>query len=83
MGAAQGDDLAVIETHSAEDGPEMGLLFCAVGETAIRRAHGDVSVCPTGSPGHSGTLHFLNGADAGERPEVGVRYPREFFCKRH
>ncbi len=31
VGTAEGDDLAVIEAHAAEDGAEVGLLFGAVG----------------------------------------------------
>lgn len=79
MCAAQSDNLAVIETHTAKDGAEMGLLLRAVRETTIGRAHADVSVRSAWAPGHDGTLHFLDGADAGECPEVGVGDPGEFL----
>ena len=76
--ARQGDDLAVVEAHAVEDGAEVRLVFGAVREAAVGRAHGYVAVLTAGSPGDDGALHFLDGADAGEGPEVGVAYPREF-----
>ena len=78
VGAGQGDDLPVVEAHAVEDGAEVGLLFGAVGEPAVGRAHGYVSVGAAGAPGDGGALHFLDGADAGEGPEVRVGYPRVF-----
>lgn len=81
MCAAQSHDLAVIKTHTAEDGAKVRLLLRAVGETTIRRAHTNVSVGPAGAPWHDGTLHLLDGADAGECPEVGVGDPGEFLWK--
>ena len=79
VGAGQGDDFAVIEAHAVEDGAEVRLVFGAVGEAAVGRAHGDVAVGAAGAPGDDGALHFLDGADAGEGPEVGVGYPGEFL----
>ena len=80
VGAAQSDNLAVVEAHAAEDGAEVFLLLGAVGKAAIRGAHADVAVLATGAPGDGGPLHFLNGADAGEGPKVGVGDPGEFLC---
>lgn len=60
----------------------MGLLFGAVGEAAVGGAEGDVAVGAARAPGDGGTLHFLDGGDAAERPKVGVGYPRELFCGR-
>ena len=76
----QGDDFPVVETHAAEDGAEVGLCFGAVGEAAVGGAEGNVAVGAAGAPGDGGTLHFLDGGDAGEGPEVGVGYPGELFC---
>ena len=78
VGAGQGDDFAVVEAHAVEDGAEVGLLFGAVGEPAVGRAHGDVPVGAAGAPGDGGALHFLDGADSGEGPEVRVGYPGVF-----
>ena len=77
--AGQGDDLAVVEAHAVEDGAQVGLVFGAVGEAAVGRAHGYVTVGAAGAPGDGGALHFLDGADAGEGPEVGVGYPGVFL----
>ena len=77
--AGEGDDFAVVETHAAEDGAQVGLVFGAVGQAAIGCAHGHVAVCAAGAPGDGGALHFLDGADAGEGPEVGIGYPRVFL----
>ena len=79
VGAGQGDDFPVVETHAVEDGAEVRLVFGAVGEAAVGRAHGDVAVGAAGAPGDDGALHFLDGADAGEGPEVRVAYPGEFL----
>ena len=59
----------------------MRLVFGAVGEAAVGRAHGYVAVGAAGAPGDGGALHFLDRADAGEGPEVGVGYPG-VFCWR-
>ena len=79
VGAGQGDDLAVVETHAVEDGAQVRLLLGTVGEAAVGRAHGDVAVGAAGAPGDGGALHLLDGADAGEGPEVRVGYPGIFF----
>ena len=76
----QGDNFPVVEPHAVEDGAQVGLLLGAVREAAVGRAHGYVAVGAAGPPGDDGALHFLDGADAGEGPEVGVGYPREFGC---
>ena len=76
--AGQGDDFPVVETHAVEDGAQVGLIFGAVREAAVGRAHGYVAVGAAGAPRDDGTLHFLDGADAREGPEVGVGYPRKF-----
>lgn len=76
--ARQGDNLPVVEAHAAEDGAEVRLVLGAVGEAPVGRAHGDVAVCAAGAPGDGGALHLLDGADAGEGPEVRVGDPGEF-----
>ena len=81
VGAGQGDDLPVVEAHAVEDGAEVRLLLGAVGEAAVGRAHGDVAVGAAGAPGDGGALHLLDGADAGEGPEVRVGYPGVFCWK--
>ena len=77
--AGEGDDLAVVEAHAAEDGAQVGLVLGAVGQAAVGRAHGHVAVCAARAPGDGGALHFLDGADASEGPEVGVGYPGMFL----
>ena len=77
--AGQGHDFPVVEPHAAEDGAQVALLLGAVRKAAVGRAHGYVAVGAAGAPGDGGALHFLDGADAGEGPEVGVRYPWVFF----
>lgn len=57
------------------------MVFGAVGEAAVGGAEGDVAVGAARAPGDGGTLHFLDGGDAGEGPEVGVGYPGELFCE--
>ena len=79
VGAGQGDDFAVVEAHAVEDGAEVRLVFGAVREAAVGRAHGDVAVGAAGAPGDDGALHFLDCADASEGPEVRVGYPGEFL----
>ena len=81
VGAGQGDNLPVVEAHAVEDGAQVGLLLGAVREAPVGRAHGDVAVGAAGPPGDGGALHFLDGADAGEGPEVGVGYPGVFCYK--
>lgn len=78
MCAAQCNNLTVVETHAPEDGTEVRLFLGAVGKTTVGCAHTDVPIRPAGPPGDNGALHFLDGADAGEGPEVGVGYPWEF-----
>ncbi len=66
VGAAEGDDLAVVEAHAAEDGAEVGLLFGAVGEAAVGGAHADVAVGAAGSPGDYGACGPFVSGDRGE-----------------
>ena len=77
--AAQRHDLAIVEAHAVEDGAQVVLLLAAVGEASVGRAKGDVAVLSARAPGDGGALHFLDGADAGEGPEVGVGDPGELF----
>ena len=82
VGTAEGDDFAVVEAHTAEDSAQVGLLFGAVGEAAVGGAEAEVAVLAAGAPGDGGALHLLDGADAGEGPEVRVGDPGVFFWKR-
>ena len=75
VGTAQSDNLAVIETHTPEDGAQVVAAFGAVGQAPVGGAHADVAVGAAGAPGDGGALHFLDGGYAGEGPEVGVGYP--------
>ena len=79
--AAQSHDLAVVEAHAVEDGAQVILLLGAVGEASVGGAEGDVAVLSAGAPGDGRALHLLDGADAGEGPEVGVGDPGELFWK--
>ena len=73
------DNLAVVETHAVEDGTQVRLLFGAVGKTPIGCARGDITVGTPWAPGDDGALHFLDGCDAGQRPEVRMGYPGELL----
>lgn len=75
--ARQGDNLPVVEAHAAEDGAEVRLVLGAVRQAPVGGAHGYVAVGAAGAPGDGGALHLLDGADAGEGPEVRVGYPGE------
>lgn len=79
VSAAKSDHFAVIEAHAAEDGADVVLALGSIGETSVRSAGGNVTVLAAGSPGDGRSLHFLNGADAGEGPEITVADPREFL----
>lgn len=68
MGAAEGDNLTVVETHAAEDGTQMRLFFGAVGQTSVWGAHGYISVGSAGAPGYHGSLHLLDRTDACKCP---------------
>lgn len=81
VSAGQGDYFPVVEAHSREDGAQVRLVFGAVGEPSVGRAHGYVAVGAAGPPGDGGALHFLDGAYPGEGPEVGVGYPGVFFWR--
>ena len=81
VGAREGDDFPVVESHAVEDGAQVRLVFGAVGEATVGRAHGYVVVGAAGAPRDGGALHFLDGADAGEGPEVGVGDPGVFFWR--
>lgn len=79
MGAGEGDHFLVIEAHPAEDGADVVLVLGGVGETAVGGAEGDVAVLSTRPPGDDGALHLLDGADAGQRPQVRVGDPGELL----
>ena len=54
MGTTEGNDLTVVEAHAVEDGAEVRLLFCAVGEAAVRGTEGHVAVGTTRAPRDDG-----------------------------
>ena len=76
VGAGQSDNLLVVEAHAVEDVAQMVVALAGVGETAIRRAEGDVTILATGAVGDDGALHFLDGADTTKDPQIGVGDPR-------
>ena len=80
VGAAQRDDLLVVEAHPVEDLAEVVLGLGSVREAAVGSAGGDVLVAAAWSVRDVGAQHLLDGYDAAEDPEIGIRDPREFLC---
>lgn len=80
VGAGQGDDFLVVESHASEDGAQVLVPLRGVGEAPVGGAGGDVSVGAAGAVGDGGAGHLLDGGDAGEDPEVRVGDPGEFLC---
>lgn len=48
----------------------------------IRCTEGDVTITPARSPWDNGSLHFLDGADSSERPEIGICQPGKLLLYR-
>jgi hypothetical protein len=60
-------------------------MFGALGtvrETAVGSARSDIFVRATGTPGNHWAAHFLDSADTGESPKIGIRDPRELGLNR-
>ena len=77
MCTGKGDHGAVVETHAAEDGADVASVLAGVGKTAIGCAEGDVAVGAASAVWDLGALHFLDGADTGEDPQIRVGDPWE------
>jgi hypothetical protein len=77
--AGQSNHFLVAETHASENGADVAAVLGCVGETTIWCAEAEIAVGAAGAVGDLGTLHLLDGADAGEDPEVGVGDPWEGF----
>jgi hypothetical protein len=81
VGASEGDDLLVVETHAVKDIAQVLGALGGIRQTAIRSAGGDVSVSAARSPRDGRTLHLLNGSNTGKGPEIRVGDPRELLCE--
>lgn len=57
VGAAEGNDLAVIKAHAAKDRAEVRLLFSTIRQTAIGGAHADIAIGTAGAPRDNGALN--------------------------
>lgn len=77
VSANERNNLAVIEAHTVEDVTDVLLLLAAVGEPAVRSAGAEVLVGPARPPGDGRATQLLDGAGAGQGPEVGVGDPWE------
>lgn len=55
----------------------MAAVFACVGQAAVGRAEAEVAIGAARAVWDLGPLHLLDGADAGEDPEVRVGYPGE------
>lgn len=77
--AREGDNLLVVETHAVEDVAQMAVLLAGIRQPAVARHEGSVAVGAARSPCDGGTLHLLDGGDAGEGPEVRVGDPGELL----
>lgn len=80
VGAGEGDDFLVVEAHAPEDGAQVRVALGRVGEASVGGAGGEFFVGAAGAVGDGWALHFLDGGDAGEDPEVGVGDPWVFLC---
>jgi len=80
VGTGEGNDLLIIKAHTAEDLSEVGSALSSVGKTAIRSTGGRLTVRATRPVRNSRALHFLNGADTSENPEIRVADPGELGC---
>ena len=77
VGTAQRHNLLIREAHAAEDGAEVIGALGTVGQTAVGTAEADVAIGAARSPWDRRSLHFLNGGDAGQGPEIGICDPGE------
>ena len=86
MAAAEGvcsserDDLLVVEAHAVEDASEVVLGLGSVRKTAVGSTGRNVLIGPAWAVGDLGAHHLLDGCDATEDPEIGVRDPWKLFC---
>jgi hypothetical protein len=80
MSSAEGDNLLVVEAHTAEDIAQMLVALGGIWQTSIGCAARDILICSSRSVWDDGALHFLDGDDAGEDPEVGVGDPWKLLC---
>jgi hypothetical protein len=80
VSAAEGDNLLVIETHTAEDISQVLVSLGSIWQASIGCAARNVLICSSRSVWDDWTLHFLYSYDAGEDPEVGVGDPWELLC---
>lgn len=79
VGAGQSNHGAVVEAHASEDGADVARALAGVGQAAVGGTERDVAVGAACAVGDLGALHFLDGTDASEDPEIGVGDPRECF----
>jgi hypothetical protein len=80
VGTRESNDLLIIEAHTAEDLSEVGSTLSGVGKTAIRSTGDRITVRATRPVRNNRALHFLNGTDASENPEIRVADPGELGC---
>ncbi len=81
VSTGQSDDILIIETHAAKDVTEVLAALGGVWETSVWGAGSDVLVSTAWAVWDGWAGHLLDGADAGENPEVGVGDPWGFLCK--
>jgi hypothetical protein len=81
MSSAKSDDLLVTEAHATKDGTEMVLLLGSVRKTSVWGAGGNILIGSSRAVWDDRALHFLDGADTTENPEIGIGNPRELLCK--
>lgn len=79
MSTAESNDLLIIEAHSAEDISQVLVTLGRIGKTSIGCASSDVLIQATWTVWDGRALHFLNSADTGEDPEIGVGDPWELL----
>lgn len=79
MSTAESNNFLIRETHTVKDIADMSGSFGSVGKTAIGGTCGNIFVGTAWSPGDDGPAHFLQGADPGKSPEIGIGDPGELF----
>lgn len=77
VGAAQCDDLLVVEAHAIEDVAQVPVALAGVGEASVGCAGGHVLVSAAWSEWDGRALHLLDSHDTAEDPEVRGGDPGE------
>jgi len=81
MCATESNNFSIIKAHSVEDVSQMSGTLGSIGKASIGCASCNVSVGTSRAIRDDWSLHFLDGANPSEDPEVGVGNPWMLPCK--